>query len=252
MPAPSRASLSQNAPMSSPKLLVESRDGILTISLNRPERLNAIDNELARALLDALDAAADDAAVRAVLLRGNGRAFCAGRDTTEAPTDDDLVLVQGVARALVALPKPVVAALHGWTVGAGLEWALDADVVVAASGSRFRLPEASLGVFVTGGLTATLPACAGPGRSKALMLLGDEFSAAQAQAWGMVWQAVPDGELEAASRRIAERLAALAPEVATRFKRVLNDVGLAGFTRAVELEHEAQRALQAGTPRGPR
>lgn len=244
--------MSQNAPMSSPKLLVESRDGILTLALNRPEKLNAIDDALSRALLDALDAAADDAQVRAVLLRGTGRAFCAGRDTSRPPTDDDLALVQRVARALVTLPKPVVAALHGWTVGAGLEWALDADVLVAASGSRFRLPEASLGVFVTGGLTATLPACAGLARARALMLLGDEFSAAQAHAWGLVWQVVPDAELEAESRRIAARLAALAPEVAARFKRVLHEVGLAGVDRAIDLENAAQRALQGSTPQAPR
>lgn len=244
--------MSQNAPMSSPKLLVESRDGILTLALNRPEKLNAIDDALSRALLDALDAAADDAQVRAVLLRGTGRAFCAGRDTSRPPTDDDLALVQRVARALVTLPKPVVAALHGWTVGAGLEWALDADVLVAASGSRFRLPEASLGVFVTGGLTATLPACAGLARAKALMLLGDEFSAAQAHAWGLVWQVVPDAELEAESRRIAARLAALSPEVAARFKRVLHEVGLAGVDRAIDLENAAQRALQGSTPQAPR
>jgi 2-(1,2-epoxy-1,2-dihydrophenyl)acetyl-CoA isomerase len=92
--------------------------------------------------------------------------------------------VQAVAAALVSLPKPVVAAVHGWTLGAGLEWMLDADVVIAAKSSRFRLPEASLGVFVTGGLTATLPAFAGLARAKGLMLLGEEFGAAEAHAWG--------------------------------------------------------------------
>ena len=231
--------------MSSPRLLSDSRDGILTLSLNRPEKLNAIDNDLARSLLDAIHAAAADPTVRVLLLRGNGRAFCAGRDVTSAPTEDDLVLVQAVAEAIVGLAKPVVAAIHGWTVGAGLEWALDADVVIAAAGSRFRLPEASLGVFVTGGLSATLPAHAGLARAKALLLLGEEFSAVQAQGWGLVWRVVADEELDAESRRVAEKLAALEPEVAARFKRVLNDVGLPAFTRAIALENEAQRALGA-------
>jgi 2-(1,2-epoxy-1,2-dihydrophenyl)acetyl-CoA isomerase len=80
--------------------------------------------------------------------------------------------------------------------GAGLEWMLDADVVIAAKSSRFRLPEASLGVFVTGGLTATLPAFAGLARAKGLMLLGEEFGAAEAHAWGLVWQVVPDADLD--------------------------------------------------------
>ena len=114
------------------------------------------------AMLDAIAAAGSDEAVRVLLLRGAGRAFCAGRDVGAPPTEQDLQLVQAVAAALVALPKPVVAAVHGWTLGAGLEWMLDADIVVAAESSRFKLPEASLGVFVTGGLTATLPASAGP------------------------------------------------------------------------------------------
>ena len=226
-----------------PKLLADLRDGILTLSLNRPEKLNAIDNDLSRSLLSALDGAAADPAVRSVLLRGNGRAFCAGRDIGNAPTNEDLVLVQAVAEALVGLPKPVVAAVHGWTVGAGLEWALDADLVVASAGSRFRLPEASIGVFVTGGLSATLPAYAGLARAKALLLLGEEFSAAQAQAWGLVWRVLADDELESGSREIAAKLAALDPVVAGRFKRVLNEVGLAGFARAIDLENEAQRAL---------
>jgi hypothetical protein len=127
------------------KILVGIAGGIMTVTLNRPEKLNAIDNELARELLDAIAEAARDEQVRVLLLRGAGRAFCAGRDVSAPPTDQDLELVQAVAVALVALPKPVVAAVHGWTLGAGLEWMLDADLVVAAQSSRFRLPEAALG-----------------------------------------------------------------------------------------------------------
>ena len=235
--------LPQNSRMPAPKLLVDSRDGVMTLSLNRPEKLNAIDNELSRSLLDAIEAAGADTTVRALLLRGNGRAFCAGRDLGAAPTDDDLTGVQAVAQALFYLAKPVLAVVHGWTVGAGLEWALDADIVIAAQGSRFRLPEASLGVFVTGGLSATLPALAGLSRAKALMLLGEEFSAAEALQWGLVWRVVADAELESESRRIAAKLAALEPAVAGRFKRVLNKVGLPAFARAIALENEAQRAL---------
>lgn len=231
--------------MASPKLTCERRGGVMTLSLNRPEKLNAIDNELSHALLAALDTARKDAAVRAVVLRANGRAFCAGRDVSSEPTEQDLVLVQAVAQAIVDLPKPVVAAVHGWTVGAGLEWMLDADLVLAASDARFKLPEASLGVFVTGGLTATLPVFAGLARAKALIFLGEEFGAAEAQAWGLVWRVVAPDELAAECGRVAEKLAALRPDVAARFKRVLNEVGLHHFARAIELENEAQRAVQA-------
>ena len=229
--------------MTSSKLLNVTCDGIMTLSLNRPDKLNAIDNDLSRDILIAIDSAANDPAVRVVVLRGNGRAFCAGRDVTSEPTEDDLVLVQAVSKALVCLSKPVVAVVHGWTVGAGLEWALNADLVVAAASSRFKLPEASIGVFVTGGLTVTLQAYAGLARAKALMLLGEEFSATQAQAWGLVWRVVPDLELDAESRRTAAQIASLEPEVVSRFKRVLNDIGLSSFAQAIELENEAQRAL---------
>ena len=144
--------------MPNPKVLAHLNEGVLTLTLNRPDKLSAIDNDMARSLLQAMQGAAHDDAVRAIRLRGNGRAFCAGRDVSAAPTDEDLVLVQGVASVILRNPKPVIAEVHGWTVGAGLEWMLDADITIAADTTCFKLPEASLGVFVTGGLSATLPA----------------------------------------------------------------------------------------------
>lgn len=226
-------------------LLTGLDQGVLTLTLDRPAKLNAIDNDLARALLAAIEAAAGDAAVRAVRVRGNGRAFCAGRDVSAAPTEQDLVLVQAVSAAMVRLGKPVLFAVHGWTIGAGLEWMLCADIAIAAGNARFRLPEASLGVFVTGGLSATLAAYAGVGRAKAITLLGEEFTPQQAREWGLVWQVVAPEELDAVSLQAARRLASLQPDVARRFKKVFNDLGLAGFDRAIQLENEAQRAFSA-------
>ncbi len=226
-----------------PKLLVQTRDGVLTLSLNRPHKLNAIDNELAQALLEALNAASTDAGIRAIRIRGEGRSFCAGRDVSAAPTQRDLELVQGVAQALVRCRQPVVAQVHGWTVGAGLEWMLAADVVIAAEGTRFKLPEASIGVFVTGGITATLTASVGLARAKALVLLGEVFSAQEALAWGMICKVVNDDVLEEAGWRAASTLAALAPKVAAQFKLVFNRLGLERFDRAIEEENRAQRLL---------
>jgi len=218
-------------------------DGVLTLTLNRPRRLNAITAALADDLWQALAQADADTSVKSVLLRGEGRAFCAGRDVGAPPSEAELDGVQRVAAAIVGCRKPVVAAVHGWVVGAGLEWMLDADIVVAARGARFKLPEASLGAFVTGGLVATLPAAIGLARAKALMLLGEEFSAEQALGWGLVWKMVDDDALGAASRDIAQRLAHLDTDVATRYKRVLNEIGLASFERAIELESAHQREL---------
>lgn len=238
-------------PASAPTLLATTHAGVLTLTLHRPDKLNAINNPLAEALLAALRAADTDASVRAIHLCGSGRAFCAGRDVSAAPTEQDLVLVQAVARAIVHNTKPVLAQVHGWTVGAGLEWMLAADVVVAAQNTRFKLPEASLGVFVTGGLIATLPAAVGLARARALMLLGEAFSARQALDWGLIYQVVPDDELNTAAAQVANTLAALRPDVAAQFKRVLNQVGLPGFERAIEAECTAQRTLADATAGAP-
>jgi 2-(1,2-epoxy-1,2-dihydrophenyl)acetyl-CoA isomerase len=229
----------------------ELSNGVLSLRLNRPERLNAIDAPTAAALLAALHEAAASPQVRVVVLRGNGRAFCAGRDISEAPTPQILELVQAVAKALFALPQPVVVAVHGWVVGAGVEWMLDGDIVVAARSARFKLPEAGIGVFVTGGISALLPHSAGLARAKALMMLGDEFSAEQAVQWGLVWKVVDDAALDAEAERTAARLAALDPQVLRRFKRVLNEVGAAQFGRAIALETQMQTELTP-VPEKPR
>jgi len=229
--------------MMEPTLLSTLDNGVLTLTLNRPAKLNAIDNDLAAALLDELQAATHHPEVRVIRLRGNGRAFCAGRDVSAPPTERDLELVQGVAVAIVRHPRPVVAAVHGWTVGAGFEWAMDADLVVAADDARFKLPEASIGVFVTGGLVATLPAIAGLSRAKAMMLLGEEFGARQAVEWGVAHRAVPLHQLEEASMAACRHLAELDPAVVAHYKRVLNAVGLDRFDRAIEAESAATRGL---------
>lgn len=236
-------------------VLTEQIGGILTISLNRPGKLNAIDNGLAQALWDALTQASRDESVRCMCIRGNGKAFCAGRDISAPPTGDDLALVQSVARAIVSAPKPVLAAVHGWTIGAGFEWMLCADIVIAAESARFKLPEASLGVFVTGGISATLPASVGLGRAKALMLLGETFTARQAEVWGLVASVVSEAGFDEAVSQCATRLASLEPAVSLQFKRVINEVGLADFDRAITLENQAHALLMqtvsAPEPKSP-
>ena len=234
--------------MNDPTLLATLDHGVLTLTLNRPAKLNAIDNGLASALLDELQAAATNPAVRAIRLRGQGRAFCAGRDIAAPPTDRDLELVQGVAVAIVRHPRPIVAAVHGWTVGAGFEWAMDADLLVAANDTRFKLPEASIGVFVTGGLVATLPAAVGLSRAKAMMLLGEELSAEEAVGWGMAHKAVPLHQLDELSMALCLRLAQLDPAVVAQYKRVLNNVGLDRFDRAIAQEKDVTRWLMNGAP----
>jgi 2-(1,2-epoxy-1,2-dihydrophenyl)acetyl-CoA isomerase len=224
-------------------LQTELTNGVMTLRLNRPERLNAIDESAARELLGALQQADAAPEVRVLVLRGNGRAFCAGRDISEAPTPQILALVQAVATAMVNCSKPIVVAVHGWVVGAGVEWMMDCDIVVAARTARFKLPEAGIGVFVTGGVSALLPHSAGLARAKGLLMLGEEFSPEQAMQWGLVWSVVDDDRLDAETARIAARLAGLDPQVLRRFKRVLNELGAAQFARGIELETQMQTEL---------
>lgn len=224
-------------------VLTELKQGVLHITFNRPEKLNAVRAGMAQALLDALRVGESDAEVRSILISARGRAFCAGRDVAHPPTDAELELVQAVSLALTHGTKPVVCAVHGWVVGAGLEWMLCADIVYAARESQFKLPEASLGVFVTGGITATLPKTIGLARAKALMLLGEPWSAQQAQDWGMVWGVEDAPTLFAKASQAACKLAALAPAVSSGFKRVLNTVGLDGFDEAIRQETAQQLAL---------
>jgi 2-(1,2-epoxy-1,2-dihydrophenyl)acetyl-CoA isomerase len=226
----------------------EPSGAVLTLRLNRPDRLNAINEATAQQLVAALRQAELSPDVRVIVLRGNGRAFCAGRDVSEPPTPEILDLVQRVSTAMVRCSKPVVCAVHGWVVGAGVEWMLDADIVIAARSARFKLPEAEIGVFVTGGIVATLPAMAGMARAKGVLLLGEEFSATDAERWGLIWKVVDDDALDAEVARVAQRLAALSPDIVYRFKRVLNEVGLNAFDKGIALETQMQTELQSAAP----
>lgn len=225
-------------------VLVAVADGVMAITLNRPEKLNAIDTSMAKALLAALQRADRSSVVRAVILRGQGRAFCTGRDVSEPPNDEILDLVQQVAGAIVHSSKPVVAGVHGWVVGAGLEWMLDCDLVVAGRGARFRLPEIEIGVFVTGGITALLPRIAGLARARGMLLLGEPFGADQAGQWGLVWAVVDDDQVAGEAERIARRIASFDPAVLGRFKRVLDQVGAESFDEALRTEARMQTELQ--------
>ncbi len=134
-------------------------DGVCVVTLNRPQRLNAIVPELLEDLIAALDAADRDPGVRAIVLTGAGRAFCSGDDLKdfgsqagdEASTRAYIERIQDVTRTMTLGDTPVVGAIRGWAVGGGLEWVINCDFTVAAAGTRFFFPEVSWGVFVTGG-----------------------------------------------------------------------------------------------------
>lgn len=224
---------------------VELADGVGLVALNRPERLNAVDPELVERLVAALDAVTE-AGVGAVVLFGNGRAFCAGHDLKAPPPDPAtlaarLQRIQDVTRRIRACPAPVIAAVHGHAVGAGAEFALGCDLVLAAEGTRFRFPEVGLGLSATGGLSTLLPLLVGPVKAKELVLFGDPLEAAEAARLGLVNAVLPAAELLPTARRWAARLAALPRLPIATAKRALD----AGADRAVSaaLDREVEQAI---------
>ena len=190
----------------------ELADAVAWIHLNRPERLNAVVPELTAALVAAFERAGADQA-RVIVLAGSGRAFCSGHDLKEKLPPESLLAtrlrveqIQDVTRAIRRFPGPVIAAVHGYALGAGCEFALGCDLVVAAEDAQFGFPEVSVGLSVTGGISRLLPLLVGPVRAKELLLLGERFGAGRAHELGLVNQVVPAGEHEKAAAEIAARL----------------------------------------------
>jgi enoyl-CoA hydratase/carnithine racemase len=228
-------------------LTEDAGEGVRVVTLNRAHRLNAIVPELLEDLIAALAAADRDPAIRAIVLSGAGRAFCSGDDlkefgtqvANEASTRAYVERIQDVTRALVLGDTPVVGAIRGWAVGGGLEWVINCDFAVAAEGTRFFFPEISWGVFVTGGVSELLPRLVGLQRARELIMLGERFDAAQAQAWGLIWKVVPDADLMPEALAVASRIAALPPGPVRDLRRILARRSGGGLEAAMAAETDA-------------
>lgn len=211
---------------------LEVAGGVARITLNRPEALNAWTRELGEELRTALEHAAEDATVRAVVLTGAGRAFSSGADLRGGFTldpdgkPDVLTPLREVFNPLIlrvrTLPKPVIAAVNGAAAGIGCSLALACDLVVAAESAYFLLAFASVGLTVDGGASAFLPARIGHARAFELAFLAERLPAAKALQWGLVNRVVADDQLEAETRALADRLAAGPPGSYSAIKHTLN------------------------------
>jgi 2-(1,2-epoxy-1,2-dihydrophenyl)acetyl-CoA isomerase len=222
------------------------------IYLNRPESLNAVNTDLVEDLLTALGAVAREP-VGSVVLTGRGRAFCAGHDL-KAVRDDagDLLArlhgIQEVTRRIRGLTVPVVAAVHGHAIGAGVEFALGCDLLVAAEDTRFRFPEVGLGLSVTGGVSKLLPLLVGPLKAKELVLLGEPVDAAEALRLGLVNKVVPADSLLSTALAWAARLAAQ-PRISTALAKEALDAGI-DSALATALSLEISHAIVTETAAG--
>jgi 2-(1,2-epoxy-1,2-dihydrophenyl)acetyl-CoA isomerase len=240
--------------MDSDLILTQLRDGVLTISLNRPSVLNSFNRAMAGALQAALRRAADDDTVRAVLLNAHGRAFCAGQDLAEVLPDaegrlPDLGAIVArdynpIIRAIRTLEKPVVCAVNGVAAGAGANLAFACDITIAAEGATFIQSFARIGLIPDSGGTFILPRIVGLQRAAALTMLGDKLPAATAREWGLLYEVVPDVTLADRAQEIAQRLATMPTRGLGIAKRGLN-VSL-GNTLEAQLELEEALQREAG------
>ncbi|MEE8148758.1 MAG: enoyl-CoA hydratase/isomerase family protein, partial [Longimicrobiales bacterium] len=227
------------------KLLVEAPLAIA--QLHRPERMNAVSLPLYQALENVLRSIADDRSVRAAVLTGSGRAFCVGADL-QAHGSGELSAEQRQAyvaaaqlfnRRIQTLPKPIVAAVNGHAIGAGLELALSCDFIVVAADAKLRLPELSLGTFVGGGVMYTLAQRVGVAKARELIMLGEFILAGDAVAMGLANRSVPAEETLDTSKQIAVALAAKAPISMALAKELLDKAQHLDPDRVLELETEA-------------
>jgi 2-(1,2-epoxy-1,2-dihydrophenyl)acetyl-CoA isomerase len=228
-------------------------DAIATVTLNRPDRNNGLSAAMKVRLRDVLQDVAEDASVRAMVLTGSGKSFCVGQDLAEhaaalkadASTAFDTVgeHYNPIVTALATMPKPVIAAINGTCVGAGLGFALACDVRIAADAARFGTAFTAIGLTCDSGLSATLTHAVGASRASELLLLGEPFTAEQALQWGIVGRVVPGGELAETAGELAERLAAGPTAAYAEAKRALASARQLSFLEVLAAERAAQARL---------
>ncbi|MFA6167939.1 MAG: 2-(1,2-epoxy-1,2-dihydrophenyl)acetyl-CoA isomerase PaaG [Gemmatimonadaceae bacterium] len=228
-----------------PPLLVARESGVLRLTLNRPDVLNSFTRELAREALDALRAAAADDAVRAVLLTGAGRGFCAGQDLAEAMPAEGVIPDLGdfvretwnpVVSAIRRLEKPVVCAVNGVAAGAGANLAFACDIVFAATTATFVQSFARIGVIPDSGGTFILPRLVGLHRATVMTMLAEKMTAEQAREIGLVYQVV-------APEALVETAFATAAHLATQPTRALGLIKRA-FNHSLGVDLDAQLAYE--------
>jgi enoyl-CoA hydratase len=229
-------------------VMYKKTESIAVISFNRPEVLNAANNQLTREFLEALKKAEADPDIKVVILRGEGRAFCSGHDLKENTAgetlEQSLALIeelQETTRVILNMGKPVIAAVQGYALGAGCEWTMNCDIRIAAEGAKFGFPEAGIGTTVTNAGTKLLTLIVGLGRAKELVLTSRMVEAKEAKEWGLVNEVVPLHALEQTAMELARKIAKN-PAMSTRLaKTALNQAVSESFEQT--LEREARDAI---------
>ena len=228
-------------------ILTSIADGVMTITFDRPDKFNSFNRELALGVQAALKQAADDAAIRCVVITGNGKAFCAGQDLSEAidPNGPELSTIVSehynpIILAIRKLQKPVIAAVNGVAAGAGANIALACDIVVAHEKASFIQAFSKIGLIPDSGGTFTLPRLVGFQRASALMMTGDKVPANQALHMGMVYQVFTEDEYEGQVRSLALKMAQMPTKGLALTKAALNKAYGNDLQQQLELEETLQ------------
>lgn len=233
-------------------VLLSIESGIAKITLNRPDRLNAITVDLHAALIEAIDHIEADDSVRVMILTGAGRGFCAGQDLAERKVEDDAPLDLGynvhtyynpLVRRLKALRFPWIAAVNGVAAGAGASIALLADIVIATESARFNLSFVKIGLIPDSGGTWTLPHLVGQARARGVAMLGQPVPAVDAAAWGMIWKAVPDDEFLSEVAATATALAAAPTTAVMAVRDAIDDAWARSLDEQLDHERDQQRKM---------
>lgn len=231
-------------------VIVGRNGAVITLTLNRPARLNALDSAMHEALASALAAIEADESARAVLLAGAGRGFCAGADLAEhrgRPARDLGAAIDlhynPLVRRMRALPKPIVAAVNGIAAGAGMNLALAADIVVACEAASFTQAFIRIGLMPDAGGTHFLPRAVGDARARGLAMLGDTITAREAADWGLIWRCLPDQGFPDAALALATALAAKPTRALAAMKRAFAASSANPLDAQLDLERDLQREL---------
>jgi 2-(1,2-epoxy-1,2-dihydrophenyl)acetyl-CoA isomerase len=240
-----------------PAVLYEARGAVALVTLNRPQALNSFTRQMHHALWQALDRIEADKAIRALVITGAGRGFCAGADLSEfdfsdgpdriARANPGPIIEQAfnpTVRKLQALRVPTIAAVNGVAAGAGASLAMTCDLAIAAPGASFIQAFIKLGLIPDAGGTYFLIKKLGLARAMGAAMLGDKVSAKDAKEWGMIWDVVPEGEdCVQAAMRLAERLAVMPTAALVATRKVLRAAASNDLDQQLDLERDTQSAM---------
>lgn len=232
-------------------VLLERSEGVATVTLNRPDKLNSFNAQMHADLKSALETVESDGETRALILTGSGRGFCAGQDLGDRNVSDDAAppdlgetldtLYNPLIKKLRALEFPVLAAVNGVAAGAGCNIALACDLVFAAHSAKFIQAFCKIGLVPDSGGTWILPRLIGRQRALGMALLGDALSAQEAENWGLIWKAIPDEELVMSVSAKARHLATQPTKGLALIKQAINQSSSQTLDEQLDLERDLQR-----------